>query len=88
MKANLRGKNFESDEGIIDAVDEYFGNQEDGLYFERISKLEQRWRKCFKTKGNYTENNGTISALGHSQSTGAENVLIVPRFSYNNVEQH
>ena len=65
-----------SNKGVIDAVDEYLGDEEEGFYFEGISKLEQRWRKC---KGRLYElrNNGTISALGHSKSTGAENLLII-----------
>ena len=51
LKTNLHGRNFGSNEGIIDAVDEYLGNQEEGFYFERISRLEQHWRKCIKAKG-------------------------------------
>ena len=35
--------------GIIDAVDEYLEDQEEGFYFEGISKLEERWRKCIET---------------------------------------
>ena len=52
MKTNLHGKNFG---GVIDTVDEYLGDQEEGFYFEGISKLEQRWRKCIEAKGDYIE---------------------------------
>ena len=34
---------------------EYFGDQEEGFYFEGISKLEQRWRKSIEAKGDYIE---------------------------------
>ena len=52
---NARGtcSNLGSNEGVIDVVDEYLGNQEEGFHFEGISKLEQRRRKCIETKGDY-----------------------------------
>ena len=55
LKTNLRGRNFGSNEGVIDAVNEYLGDQDEDFYFEGISKLEQRWRKCIKMKGDYIE---------------------------------
>ena len=42
LKTNLCGSN----EGIIDAIDEYLGDQEEGFSLERIRKLEDCWRKC------------------------------------------
>ena len=42
LKTNLRGRNFGSSEGVIDAVDEYLDGQEEVFYFEEISTLEQR----------------------------------------------
>ena len=41
---------FGSYEGVIDAIDEYLGSQEEGFYFEGINKLKQHWRKCIKAK--------------------------------------
>ena len=55
LKTNLRGRNFGSNEGVINAVDEYFGDHDDGFHFKGISKLEQRWRKCIEVKGHYIE---------------------------------
>ena len=55
LKTNFRGRNFGSNEGVRDAVDEYLGDQEEGFYFEGISILEQRWRKCIEAKGDYIE---------------------------------
>ena len=55
LKTNLRGRNFGSNEGVIDAVNEYLGDLEEGFYFEQISKLEQRWRKCIEAKGDDIE---------------------------------
>ena len=33
LKTNLRGRIFGSGEGVIDAVEEFLGDQEEGLYF-------------------------------------------------------
>ena len=45
LKSHLRGTHYGSYEGVIEAVNEYFGDQEKSLYFEEIRKLEQRWAK-------------------------------------------
>ena len=55
LKTNLHGWKFGSNEGVIDALDEYLSDHEEGFYFEGISKLKQRWRKCIEEKGDYTE---------------------------------
>ena len=55
LKTNFRGRNFGSNDGVIDAVNEWLGDQDEDFYFEGISKLEQRWRKCTKMKGDYIE---------------------------------
>ena len=73
LKTKLCSKKFESNEGIIDAVDEYLGNQEEGFYFEGISKLNSIGKSASRQSEIILRNNGTISALGHSQSKGAKN---------------
>ena len=55
-KINLRGGNFGSNESVIDAVNDYMGDQDEDLCFVGISKLEQRWRKCIEMKGHEAEN--------------------------------
>ena len=55
LKSNLHGTEFGSNEGIIEAVNEYLGDQEKDFYLEGISKLEQRWTKCIAFKGDYIE---------------------------------
>ena len=54
-KSHLRGTQYESNEDVIQAVNEYLGDQEKAFYFEGIGKLEQRWLKCITLKGNYIE---------------------------------
>ena len=44
-----------SNEGVIEAVNQYFGDQEKAFYLEGIRKLEQRWAKCIALKGDYIE---------------------------------
>ena len=51
LKYHLRGTQHGSNDGVIEAVNEYFGDQEKAFYFEGISKLEQRWAKCIALKG-------------------------------------
>ena len=57
LKSHHRGKctQYGSNEGLIEAVDEYLGDQEKAFYFEGIRKLEQRWAKCNSLKGDYIE---------------------------------
>ena len=55
LKSHLRGTQYESNEGVIKAVNEYFGDQEKAFYFEGIRKLEQRWAKYIALMGDYIE---------------------------------
>ena len=55
LRLHLRGTPYGSNEGIIEAVNEYLGDQEKAFYFEGIIKLEQRWAKCIALKGGYIE---------------------------------
>ena len=57
LKSNLRGTQYGSNEGVIEAVNEYLRDQEKAFYFEGIRKLvtEQRFAKCIALKGDYIE---------------------------------
>ena len=55
LKTNLHGRNFRSNEGIKDAVDEYLSGPGRGFYFEGIIKLDHCWKKCIEAKGDYIE---------------------------------
>ena len=55
LKSHLRGTQYGSNEGVIEAVNEYLGDLEKAFYFEGIRKLEQRWGKCTALKGDYFE---------------------------------
>ena len=43
LKSHLHGTQYRSNEGVKEAANEYFGDQEKAFYFEGIRKLEQRW---------------------------------------------
>ena len=55
LKSSLRSRDFRSNEGVRDAVDEYFRDQEEGFCFEGQCKLEQRWKKCIKAKRDFVQ---------------------------------
>ena len=50
LKTNLRGRNFRSNEGVIDAVNEYLGDQDEDFYFEGISKPGTAMQKVHQDK--------------------------------------
>ena len=56
LKSYLRGTQYGSNEGVIEAVNEHLGDQERASYFEGIRKFEQRWAKCIALEGDYIEN--------------------------------
>ena len=43
LKSHLHGTRHGSNEGVIETVNEYLEDKENGFYFEGIRKLEQRW---------------------------------------------
>ena len=53
LKSHLLGAQYESNEGVIEAVNEYLGDQEKAFYFEGIRKLEQISAKCIALTEDY-----------------------------------
>ena len=51
LKSHIRGTQYGSNEGDIEAANEYLGDQEKPFYFEGIKKLEQRWAECIALNG-------------------------------------
>ena len=56
LKSHLCCTLYGSNEGVIEAVKEYLGDQEKATYFEGIRKLQQRWAECIALKWDYIEN--------------------------------
>ena len=55
LKSHLRCSQYRSNEGVIEAVNEYLRDQEKAFYFEGIKKLEKRWAKCIALTVDYIE---------------------------------
>ena len=55
LKFHLRGTQYGSNEGVIEAVNEYLGDQKKAIYIEGIRKLEQRWAMCISFKVDYVK---------------------------------
>ena len=79
LKVHLHGTRYGSNEGVIEAVNMYLGDQEKAFYFEGIRKLEQRLAKCIALKGDYIENFHSLVAL----STRARELFDHPSYNEN-----
>ena len=80
LKTNLCGRIFENGEGVIDAVEEFLGDQEEGFYFLKGKANRNIVRESASRQREIVlRNDGIVSAVGHFQNTGAENVLLFPR---------
>lgn len=55
LKSHMRGKNFDSDAAVIEAVSEWLKRQPKEFYARGIEKLVDRWNKCIEKDGDYVE---------------------------------
>ena len=55
VKKELRGRKFNSDEEVIDAVTLILEDLPESWYEAGLRKLKQRWEKCISIKGDYVE---------------------------------
>jgi histone-lysine N-methyltransferase SETMAR len=55
LKDSLRGQVFESDEVVIQAINDWVEGQEQTLFLEGVNGLEHRWEKCVELRGDYVE---------------------------------
>jgi hypothetical protein len=44
--SKLRGRRFGTNEGVMEAVNKFFEDQNREFYFKGLNKLEHRWAKC------------------------------------------
>ena len=71
LKSYLRGTRNRIIECVIEAVNEYFGDQQAAFYFEGIRKLEQRWAKYIALKGDYIDQMVKFSFPGSLKYKGS-----------------
>ena len=55
LKSVLPGRCFETDNDVIDAVEDFLTGQDSSFSYNGIAKLEERWHKCVEAKGDYIE---------------------------------
>lgn len=55
LKSVLRGRVYDTDSDVIDAVNEFLTGQDSSFYYDGIAKLEERWEKCVRARGDYIE---------------------------------
>jgi histone-lysine N-methyltransferase SETMAR len=55
LKTKFRGRRFESNEGVMEAVNEYFEDLNREFYFEELNKMEHRWAMCIDVEGDFIE---------------------------------
>jgi histone-lysine N-methyltransferase SETMAR len=53
LKKTLKGRRFNSDEAVREAVEQWFIQQPVFFFAEGITKLVQRWDKCLNSGGQY-----------------------------------
>jgi hypothetical protein len=55
LKTKIRGRRFGSNEGVIEAVNDFLVDQNTEFYFEVFITLEHRWAKCIDVEGDNIE---------------------------------
>lgn len=55
MKKHLAGKRYQTDDEVISAVEDFFGDQDESFYSNGIKALQHRWKKCVDLRGDYVE---------------------------------
>ena len=53
LKAALRGRRFEDDEDVQEAIQEWIEQQSGDFWLSGIRSLQDKWRKCIEVKGSY-----------------------------------
>jgi len=55
LKDHLRGKQFSSDNDVIQSVDDFLQVQDKQVYQTGIQELQKRWHKCIEGHRDYVE---------------------------------
>jgi histone-lysine N-methyltransferase SETMAR len=55
LKTKLHCRRFGSNEGVMEAVNKFFEDQNIQFYFEGLNKFEHRWAKRIDVEGNFIE---------------------------------
>ena len=55
LKEHLGGGRYESDDDVIQSVEDFLHEQDELFYQTGIQKLQKRWIKCIEVHGDYVE---------------------------------
>ena len=55
LKEHLRGRQYASDNDIIQSVEDFLEVQDELFYQTGIQKLQKRWNNCIEVQGGYVE---------------------------------
>ena len=55
LKSELRGRKYDSDDDVMDAVNGVLTVLPKAFFSTGIVKLEKRWMKCIRVQGDYVE---------------------------------
>lgn len=55
MRKHLAGKQYQTDDEVISAAEDFFDHQSESIYTKGIQSLQHRWKKCVDHRGDYAE---------------------------------
>jgi len=55
LKEHLRGRRYESDDDVIQSVEDFLHEQDELFYQTGNQKLQKRWIKCIEVHGDCVE---------------------------------
>lgn len=53
MKNNLRGTRFDTEEEVIESVEQYFGSKSSEFYQRGVDQLREKYEKVIELEGHY-----------------------------------
>jgi len=56
LKDSLRGRPVESDETVIQAINDWFEQLDEKLFVDGVKAFGHRWKKCIVLEGDDVEN--------------------------------
>ena len=79
LKIAISGTHFQSNDDVINAVDDFLNGQEKNFFKSGTEALKHRWQKCIDTEGDYVEKLCNRFAKIHILQYEAHNISISPR---------
>ena len=55
MKQHLAGKQYQTDDEVMSAVEVFFEDRNENFYAMGIQALQHQWKECMDCRGDYVE---------------------------------